>query len=234
MRFDATRALIVYSGVLTAAFAWVLLTGAGKGEVAFDTLSVHRLNLTETDGTVRMVMASRDHFPGILWHGQEHRRPDRNDAAGFIFLNDEGTENGGLIFGGKSEGGKVVNFGHLSFDQFEQDQVVNLEQGEEAGRRYGGLSVNDYPATPLDPDLPMKLSKMTPQAREAALAQMRTSGSGGQPRAFFGKSGDRDALMALRDADGRVRLRMRVTAAGEASIEFLDAQGKVVRAEHAS
>ena len=27
MRFDATRALIVYSGVLTAAFVWVLATG---------------------------------------------------------------------------------------------------------------------------------------------------------------------------------------------------------------
>jgi hypothetical protein len=233
MRFDANRALIVYSGVLTAAFAWVLLTAAGKGEASFDTLTVHRLNLTENDGTLRMVMSSRDRFPGLYWHGQEHRRPDRSDAAGFVFINDEGTENGGLIFGGKSEGGKATNFGHLSFDQYEQDQVLNLEQGEEAGRRYGGLTVNDLPATPLDPDLPIKLSKMTPQAREAALAELR-SDTGGRPRAFFGKSTDRDALLALRDADGRVRLRLRVTASGEASIEFLDAQGKVVRAEHAS
>jgi hypothetical protein len=37
--------------------------------------------------------------------------------------------------------------------------------------------------------------------------------------------------IALRDAKGHVRLRMRVTAAGTASIEFLDAAGKVVKTE---
>jgi len=37
--------------------------------------------------------------------------------------------------------------------------------------------------------------------------------------------------LALRDGMGRVRLRLRVTQAGTAVIEFLDAAGKVVRTE---
>jgi hypothetical protein len=38
-------------------------------------------------------------------------------------------------------------------------------------------------------------------------------------------------LVALRDAKGQVRLRMRVTEAGSASIEFLDETGKVIKTE---
>jgi hypothetical protein len=39
-------------------------------------------------------------------------------------------------------------------------------------------------------------------------------------------------MIALRDAKGRVRLRMRVTEAGAASIEFLDETAKVVKTEN--
>lgn len=36
-------------------------------------------------------------------------------------------------------------------------------------------------------------------------------------------------MLSLRDAAGRKRLMLKVTAAGEASIPFLDEAGKVVR-----
>jgi hypothetical protein len=151
-----------------------------------------------------------------------------------IFLNDEGTENGGLIFGGRKTAGKVTAFGHLSFDQYEQDQVINLEQTEEAGTRYGGLTIADYPDVSMDFDLEQRLSKMSAAERDATLAKLRDSGAFGQRRLFVGKSEDRDAVVALRDGAGHVRLRMRVTAAGVASIEFLDAAGRIVRTDTAA
>jgi len=46
-------------------------------------------------------------------------------------------------------------------------------------------------------------------------------------RVFVGKETDRSAAIMLADADGHPRLRLRVEAAGQASIEFLDRDGKV-------
>jgi hypothetical protein len=235
MRFDASRALLTYSAAITGVLIWMLLSGARAHDSSqFDTIDVHRINVREDDGTIRMIIASRDHFPGLIAHNRERPHPTRADVAGMIFLNDEGTENGGLIFGGRKVAGKVTAFGHLSFDQYEQDQVINLEQTEEAGTRYGGLTVADYPDTSMDFDLEQRLSKMSPAERDATLTKLRESGAFGQRRLFVGKSKDRDALVALRDGAGHVRLRMRVTAAGVATIEFLDAAGKVLRTDTAA
>lgn len=232
MRFDTSRALIVYSGLVTGVLCWILLTGAAASHSArFDTIEVHRIDLREDDGTIRMIIASRDHFPGVIVHGQERPHPGRADAAGMIFYNDEGTENGGLIFGGQKTAGKVTNFGHLSFDQYEQDQVVNLEQTEEGGKRYGGLTISDYPDAPIDFDQADQLSRLSPAQRATAIEKLRASGAFGRHRVFIGKSDERDALVALQDGEGRVRLRLRVTAEGGAAIEFLDRQGKVVKTD---
>jgi hypothetical protein len=230
LKIDPTRALVLYSGLVTAALLWVMLTGAAAQHNAdFDTLTVHRINVRESDGTLRLVISSRDHFPGAFAHGKEISRPDRNEAAGLLFLNDEGTENGGLIFAGRKVNGKVESFGHLSFDQYDQDQVINLEEGDEDGQHYGGLAIHDYPDAPLDFDLPQRLQKLTETERKAQIDKLKATGAFGQPRGFFGKSENRDALLSLRDGAGRTRLQLRVTLAGTASIEFLDETGKVVR-----
>jgi hypothetical protein len=71
--------------------------------------------------------------------------------SGLIFINDEGTENGGLVFSGSKSNGKVDGSGHLSFDQYDQDQVVTLEQTEEDGQRAAGLTNADRP----DADQPL-------------------------------------------------------------------------------
>jgi hypothetical protein len=232
MQLDPTRALIAYSALLTLALVWTLLSGAAVPRAGvFDTIDVHRINVREADGTIRMIVASRDHFPGAIVHNREIPHPERADAAGVLFFNDEGTENGGLVFGGKKVNGSVTNFGHLSFDQYEQDQVINLEQVEEAGKRSGGLTIADYPDAALDFGLEGRLAKMSPAERQAEIERLRAAGALGHPRLFVGKSEARDAVLALKDGEGRVRLRMRVTLAGDASIEFLDAAGKVVRTE---
>jgi hypothetical protein len=234
MRLDATRALIAYSGVVTLSLVWTFLSGATAPPAhGFDTIDVHRINVRENNGTIRLIIASRDHFPGLIAHNQERPHPTRTDTAGMIFFNDEGTEDGGLVFGGEKVGGKVVGFGHLSFDQYEQDQVINLEETEDAGQRVGGLTIADRPDTSLDFDLEDRLARMSPAERDATLAKLRTAGAFGRRRLFVGKSSDRDAVVALRDGEGRIRLRLRVTAAGAASIEFLDATGKVVRMDNA-
>jgi len=219
------------AGVVTAFVA--IATGSAIGEarkVSFDEIDVHRINVVEPDGTLRMTISNRAQFPGMIVKGKEMPHATRNDAAGVLFFNDEGTENGGLIFGGRSEDGHIVNFGHLSFDQYEQDQVATLEQSEEDGHRTAGLTIDDRPSEPLDfAGLSALEAEPDSAAKTAKLQQLEQSGAFGATRLFAGKDGSGGSLVSLKDAKGLTRLRLSVSASGEASIVFLDDHGKVVR-----
>jgi hypothetical protein len=90
------RFLIVYSSVVTLAFAGTIMAAcaASSGKPRFDEIDVQRINVVEPDGTLRLVISNKTAFPGSFIHGREIQRPDRN-ATGRLFLNDEGTEMGG-------------------------------------------------------------------------------------------------------------------------------------------
>jgi hypothetical protein len=124
MKFMASsRFLTIYSGVLTAVFAVTILGGfAGPAKKStFEEIYVQRINIVEPDGTLRMVLSGKSRAPGLIVKGKEYPREDRK-TAGVLFFDDEGTEDGGLIFGGmKDKNGKVESWGHLSFDRYNQD-----------------------------------------------------------------------------------------------------------------
>ncbi|MEP7039334.1 MAG: hypothetical protein ABI891_13455 [Acidobacteriota bacterium] len=70
-----TRFLTIYSGVLTFVFAITVLTGfsnSSKTEI-FDTINAHRINITEPDGTLRMVISNHDKLPGVIVKGKEEK-----------------------------------------------------------------------------------------------------------------------------------------------------------------
>ena len=193
---------------------------------ALRTLDVGRINVREPDGTLRMTLSNRAAFPGMYVHGKEFSHSSRGGEAGLIFLNDEGTENGGLIFDGARINGKVASAGHLSFDQYDQDQVVTLEQTEDNGDRDAGLTIADRPDAPMDF---AGLSQLeTRPDSQAQFARLRAAGTFGYKRLFLGKS-DGTSEVTLKDGLGRPRLSLRVTHDGAASITFLDENGKPVR-----
>jgi hypothetical protein len=66
-------------------------------------------------------------------------------------------------------------------------------------------------------------------AREAAVKKIRAEAPPAPRRVFVGKNTDKAAIVTLADGSGRTRLTLKVDAAGQASIEFLDEGGKVVR-----
>ncbi len=222
--------LVIYSAVATTLLGGFVVTEAiGRPETqAFDQIDVKRINIREDDGTLRLVLSSRDRFPGGILNGEERPRPDRT-GAGMLFFNDAGNESGGLIYSSRREAdGTVTGYGHLSFDQHDQDQVVALNQIEDGNGRSAGLRISDRPATPLWETLD-KIDGLAPAEREAEIQRLAAADAFGQPRAFFGKDGYRASTMDLRDARGRTRLRMHVTADGTASIQFLDEAGQVTR-----
>ena len=60
-------------------------------------------------------------------------------------------------------------------------------------------------------------------------APLSKAGGFGYPRLFIGKNEERESTVILRDAKGLARLKLTVTPAGVASIEFMDESGRIVR-----
>lgn len=114
--------LVAYSTAVTLAFMLTVYFGfvrrvhGASNTTEFDRIRAHRIDLIEPDGTERLILSDRADFPGSFYHRKEIARPDRSDAAGMLFLDDEGTEDGGLIYDGALVQGKPSSHGHLSFD----------------------------------------------------------------------------------------------------------------------
>jgi hypothetical protein len=225
------RFLTTYSGVLTAIFAVTILGGAygPDKKSTFEEIYVQRINIVEPDGTLRLVLSGSAKAPGLIIKGKEYPREDRK-TAGVLFFNDEGTENGGLIFGGrKDKSGKVESWGHLSFDQYNQDQVFSIDAGEEDGRRRSGVAIwdrGDYPITDAL-EASIRIQKLPEAQQEAQWKKFATSHPGDTQRAYLGRVGDRSVGLRLMDQNGHDRLRLRVNPDGSPVMQFLDANGKV-------
>ena len=138
--------LIIYSAVLSTAFAVVLLSGATARHTQFDEIQVHRIDVIEPDGTLRMVISNKDRLPPVIVKGKEHPEfGEPRPQAGMLFYNDEGSENGGLIFGGRqNEKGEVVDSGgSLSFDKYGANQIVQLAGVDDKTDRLVALAISD-------------------------------------------------------------------------------------------
>ena len=225
------RLLAIYSGILTVVLAIVLLGGFSneKKKVNFDEIDVKRINLVEPDGTLRLVISNKARFPGLYIKGKEY--PHDRNTAGLIFLNDEATENGGLIFGGsQNKEGKVETWEHLSFDQYMQDQVLVFGAGEENGERYSRMKVLDEPDFPISEMTGVleSTAKLSPDQRQAALQKAFAEKPKPHDRMFLGRDTDRSVALRLKDPEGRDRIVIKVAADGTPLLQFLDIAGNVI------
>lgn len=230
-RFSSQRFLAIYSGVLTIVSAFTVFGASGltATRTTFDEIDVHRINVLEPDGTLRMVLSDKSRFPGIIVKGKEYPHEERK-TAGILFFDDEGTENGGLIYGGmRGNDGKVESWGHLSFDQYMQDQVFTVDSGEENGQRRSGIGIWDrgnYPLMDLI-DASTRIQKLPQAHQESEWDKFFTTHTGDAQRAYLGREPDRTVALRLKDDQGRDRAILRVSADGNPSLQFLDVKGKV-------
>ncbi len=224
-----------YAVASTAALAVLLVAAFMRGErqQKFDTIDVQRINVVEPDGSYRMVISSRARSIGPIYKGKPFGYPG-GSRPGIIFFNDEGTENGGLSFGGsRRPDGTYAASTHMSFDQFDQDQVLNLDYSDNNGRRLVGVSVVDRADADIydmvrQRDSIMKLADTV--ARAEALRRWAAPRNGvplAAQRLFVGRDPSKAAVLSLNDRAGHTRLRLLVDSAGSARVEFLDGAGKV-------
>lgn len=196
-----TRWIVLYAVIATGFLALTMVMHGAVKTQRFDEIIVRRINVVEPDGTLRMVISNRDSFPGVIVRGKEQGQ-NRRPGAGMLFYNNEGTENGGLIFGGhRDAAGTVVDAGvSLSFDKYGVNgNFVQLAGVSDVANRFAGLRIKD-----------------------------NSIGSPNTNRIWVGNGDDGAATVALMDIQGRKRIVMEVKADGESSLAFLDADGKVL------
>jgi hypothetical protein len=147
-----------------------------------------------------------------------------------IFFNEAGDEVGGLIYEGAARDSGYRAFGHLSFDQWKQNQVVALQYQDNGRSRSAGLRVWDRPTNDLERQFALAQRMLeTPagplrDSLDAERRRVRSEVEGNQ-RLFLG-SDDRVAALELKDGMGRTRVKLSVDSAGTARLEFTDAEGK--------
>ncbi len=192
-------------------------------------LTAERINIVDADGTLRLVISNKDRMhPGVIGGKVIQRsRP----VAGLLFFNDHGDEAGGLTVTGREQNGRRTASAGIMFDQLGQDQTIGFDYSENDGRRTAAFKVWDRPESPLSEvveQLNAANAIKDPAERDAVVARVRANAPRPAQRVLVGKTGERAAVVMLADAHGRNRLALKVDPEGNASIEFLDAQGKVV------
>lgn len=173
------------------------------------------------------MVSNRAKLPGLHVKGKEYDH--KREVAGLIFFNDEGTEAGGLIVAGARDAeGKVSQVLHLSFDKYLQDQTLTLQAAEENGGEVRGLTIVDRPDWPITALIEAGEGKSGGALQEAYNTFGKTHQQP-QERLFLGKQPDKTVGLNLYDSQGRSRLVLKVTKAGQPVLQFLDAEGKVVQ-----
>jgi hypothetical protein len=225
------RLLRLHAVASTLVLGVLVVGGFAPQKQRFSEIDVERINVVEKDGRVRLVIANRERTPGPIERGAPFGYGS-GTRAGLIFYNDEGTENGGLIFAGRKDStGKYEASGSLTFDQYDMDQTIALQYVDANGRRRSGLAINDYaPGTTS-----LALDRRIKRAQAIADTAVRRDSMNAlmpwfpKQRLYAGRARDAASVLTLSDAAGRTRLRLRVDSLGAASIEFLNDSGRVVR-----
>ena len=220
-----------------AIIALFVLTGFSyQTRTRFAEIDVERINVVGTNGRPVLVLSNRRLIPGPSMNGKTYPRAladGRDLLSGMIFFNEEGDEVGGLIYNGIKKESGYSAVGHLSFDQWKQNQVVALQYLDNGNSRRAGLRVWDRPSdVSFDKQLDRSLRFMQSTGNERdtvrrEIEAARARGELGTERLFVG-SQDGTAHIELRDKQGRVRARLYVDAKDVARLEFLDSDGKLV------
>jgi hypothetical protein len=231
------RRLKIYSAAATVLAVTALFAAQGRAQskaTRFTEIDVERVNIVEADGRPALVLANTQRIPGPYIAGKELPKElsaGRTGSAGLIFIDAQGNEVGGLVYGArvKPDGTYSAESG-FTFDQHNQDQVVGLEYDDNGSRRSYGVSVWDRPTKVSIAEM-LDAAKDAPdrEARHRKFAELlkQRGDTGGARRVFLG-SQDRTASLRLSDVAGRDRIRMSVDGGNVARLEFLDESGKVV------
>jgi hypothetical protein len=197
----------------------------------FKEITAERINIVEPDGRLRMVISDqKNQHPGMV---DGKTLPDRERPAGMIFFNDSGDEDGGIVYDGDSKGASMI----YSFDQYKNDQIMQLQYSQDNDRKIAfrsyGLKLWDRPDSFTLAQMigyADSLQKLKDSnALKAGIDTLRASGKLGYERFFAGKDQGGEVGLFLRDSKGVPRLKLYIDTNDQPVIEKLDKSGRVLQ-----
>ncbi|MFT3908247.1 MAG: hypothetical protein QM737_02380 [Ferruginibacter sp.] len=235
------RSLIMSNIVLVSFITFIFITGFGKndGRENFTEINTERINILGTNGKPVLVIANKRLMPGPTINGKDYARDvidGRSYMAGMIFFNELGDEVGGIQYAGiKKDSTGYSAVGHLSFDQWHQNQVMALDYNDKSGNRYAGMRIWDRP-TNASFDNMLDLIKEIQDAKDNTARadslkklwnEAKERGENGVERMFIGSKNE-VAQIELKDKKGNIRGRFFVDNNGDAKLEFMNQKGEVI------
>jgi len=221
------RLIKAYALLMTILFMIICFSGFTQSGAKqnLEEITAKQIKIVDSNGKVRVLL-------GANLKG--------NSSAGLLFFNEEGHENGALFYNGKRDkDGKIDAGSRFTMDQFKSDQIVVLEYDHIGDQKRLGLTINDRPdilsdqARELLRDLQQALQSANSESEMQAIRREYLSRLPAREivarRLFAGRDVEGSSLVTLCDPDGKTRLRLQVDKVGQASITFLDTNGRVVK-----
>lgn len=233
-RLELTTAAL--SVALMGTVAWVALRPPPTPEV----LAVERLEVLEPDGQPAFALASSSR-PAVATMDGDTLLADQTEerrSPHFIFFDGHGDEVGGMTFENETTGDGFSATRHISLDGYKQDQTVVLHHYQDTASAHSGLSVSARPRELSVQDAFRRLGLTLPATREeldSAIAALPEESRPdtlrelfGATRLFVGSNRDDEAVLELRDGDGRPRIVIGAPEEGPPYFRVLDRDGAVV------
>jgi hypothetical protein len=199
--------LIITNCATLACLGFLALTGFAKQD-HFTELTAERINIVSPTGKNVIAISNKERIAAPVMGGKSYPvsvSEGRSLMAGMVFFNQDGDEMGGLLFNSfKQPNGKVAGIGHLSFDRFNDNQVMSLEYNENSRKVQSGLTLYDRPATGSfkeSLDLIQEAQKASPMRLaeiKTRFGEMSKKGELGAERVFVG-SLNQEAQLVLKD-----------------------------------
>ena len=224
------RALKVYSVVITMLVLVLYLSSFSSHNriTKFDEIDVERINIIESDGSLKMVISNKERqHPGICNGKVIEREGPR--APGILFFNQLGDEMGGIMYG---ENGKDGHFGTFTWDKVRSDQTMGYRYIEDSEGNYeSGIQMWQRPNFPSEVELALRdsVSNITSDTeRKKAIKELIEEGKITRRRMFIGKNRNDDSVIEMLDKQGNSRLALMVSSDGTPQLIFLDEEGSVI------
>ena len=201
-------------------------------------IDAERINIRESDGTIKAVLANSAAFSGEGQRAQDGGVP----FSGLMFYNQEGVEEGGLVYDGKSTPTGQNAEVSLTFDQYRQDQNIYLhhEEHKDANETSidDGLTINsrpDHTAIKAEYRAYETINKLPKADQDAAKLKALQDGVISTRRLFFGdQRGNKNgtpfdnAGLFIKNRWGKDAMKIYVDYSNVPHLEVYDQLGKSI------
>jgi len=202
-------------------------------------LTVERINIVNEDGTTVIAISNKQRIAAPRMNGKEYpvNMIEREHFAGMIFFNEKGDEMGSIIFNSNElPDGRKFGSGHLSFDRYNDNQVINLEYKENIhGLVKSGMVIYDRKGNGsfgenLDLIYEYKYDSISNERKKEIINEinaLKKTGELGFERLFLGSENEIPQL-TMKDKLGRERVKLFIDSTNIAKLLFFDQNGKLI------